>query len=186
MEPSSSSSDFLSLSVLLQNVHSDLRRLAAWHRRRLPVGPTLQTTALVNEAYLRLAALKRMRWTDEPHFLAVASSVMRHVLFDYVRKRLAQRRGCDASHHQLDEARAAASSRDESLLLDVHHALRRLETVHPQHGRIVELRFFGGMSDDEIAAALGISARTVRRNWANARAWLSRELTGSADKVVNG
>lgn len=169
------------LNTLIPLVHRELRRLA---RRRLAgerAGITLQPTDLVNEAYLRLVDIKEAHWQDREHFFAVAVQVMRRILVDASRTRGAQKRGDGVRAIPLQEAeQGAASPATDLLALD--EALRKLEAVDPRKARIVELRFFIGLSVDEAAQALGVSPETVKRDWRLAKAWLSQELSTGASK----
>ncbi|AHG88423.1 RNA polymerase sigma factor [Gemmatirosa kalamazoonensis] len=163
------------LEQLVPLVYDELRRIA--HRQlaaRAP-GATLQTTGLVHEAYLKLVDQSRARWSDRAHFLAVASLAMRHVLVDRAKARLAQKRGGGRVRVSLDEDRIAADDQPEALL-QLHEALERLAAVEPRLARVVECRFFGGLTQEEIAESLGIAVRTVERDWAKARVLLRRAL----------
>ena len=138
-------------------------------------GRTLQTTALVNEAYLRLVDIRRMQWRDRAHFLAMAARIMRRILVEAARARRTQRRGGGIDYVTLDEAVVVAP--DQSLdLLALHDALEELAAVSPRKSQVVELRFFGGLTVEETAAVLDVSGDTVRRDWRLAKAWLFREL----------
>ena len=141
-------------------------------------GHTLQTTALVNEAYLRLVDLDRVQWQDRIHFFAMSARLMRRILVDFARARRARKRGDGAHKVDLDEALAvtdAACAR----VADLDDALETLAAIDDRKCRVVECRFFGGMTNEEIAAALNVSPETVMRDWKFARAWLERELKGS-------
>jgi RNA polymerase sigma factor (TIGR02999 family) len=159
---------------LVPIVYEELRRLAHHHMRGERAGHTLQTTALVNEVYLRLAGIDGLRWRDRAHFFAMAATLMRRVLVDYARQRGREKRGAGISVISLDENAVVAQSAVDIIALD--EALARLAAVDPQQGRVVELRFFAGLSVDETAEALGISAATVKRDWATAKLWLYNEL----------
>lgn len=169
------SGDRGSLDRLMPLVHDELRRLAAAHMRRERADHTLQATALAHEAYMRMVNLDRIDWEGRAHFFAVAAGVMRRILIDHARKRRALRRGAGAPHVPLEEGLRLADDRPEELV-DLDEALQRLAVLDPRQERIVELRFFGGLSVEETGAVLGISARTVKREWAVARAWLRAEL----------
>jgi DNA-directed RNA polymerase specialized sigma24 family protein len=145
--------------ALVPIVYEELRRLAHHYMKGERANHTLQTTALVNEAYLRLTDLTRMQWRDRAHFFAMAATLMRRILVDHAR----------------DRARAAGSTVD-ALALD--EALDRLAAIDPQHARIVELRYFAGLTIEETSEALGISPATVKREWTWARAWLHQQLGG--------
>ncbi len=156
-------------------VHRELRRLAHHYMRGERVGHTLDTTALVNEAYLRLAGIDAMQWRDRAHFFAMAATLMRRVLVDYARQRAREKRGAGISVTSLDENAVAPQAAVDVLALD--EALARLAAVDAQQSRVVELRFFTGLSVEETAEALGISPATVKRDWATAKLWLYNELT---------
>ena len=156
-------------------IYEELRRVAHRQLRGERTEHTLGTTALVHEAYLELLKLDRIRWHGRAYVLAAASQAMRRVLIDYAVSRRAQKRGGGMATVPLDDAFAMAVSRgDELLALD--EALDRLALVNERYGRVVECRFFGGMSVEDTAQALGTSPATVKRDWTLARAWLNREL----------
>ena len=156
-------------------VYGELRAIAHGRLRNEPAGHTLNTTALVHEAYLKLVNQDRVDWQNRAHFFAVAARAMRRILIDYAVARKAQKRGGERRKVPLDEVVIMADQRsDELLALD--EALRRLETINERHGRVIECRFFAGMSIEETAEALDISPATVKRDWTLARAWLHREL----------
>jgi RNA polymerase sigma factor (TIGR02999 family) len=159
---------------LVPIVYEELRRLAHHHMRGERAGHTLQTTALVNEVYLRLAGIDGLRWRDRAHFFAMAATLMRRVLVDYARQRGREKRGAGISVISLDENAVAAQPAVDIVALD--EALARLAAVDPQQSRVVELRFFAGLSVDETAEALAISPATVKRDWATAKLWLYNEL----------
>jgi RNA polymerase sigma factor (TIGR02999 family) len=161
---------------LLPIVYEELRRLAHRHMRGERKGHTLQTTALVNEVYLRLAGVDALRGRDRAHFFAMAATLMRRVLVDYARRRGREKRGAGVSVISLDENAIVPREGVDVVALDA--ALERLAAVDPQQSRVVELRFFAGLSVEETADVLGISAATVKRDWATAKLWLYRELTG--------
>jgi RNA polymerase sigma-70 factor (ECF subfamily) len=161
---------------LVPLVYEELRRLAHYYLRGERAGHTLQTTALVNELYVRLAGIKDLQWRDRAHFFAMAGTLMRRVLVDYARYRGRDKRGGGLLVTSLDDHAVTPGQSVDILALD--EALERLATVDPQQGRIVELRFFAGLSVEETAAALDISPATVKRDWATAKMWLHRELTG--------
>ena len=160
---------------LVPIVYEELRRLAHHYMRGEREGHTLQTTALVNEAYLRLAGIDGLQWRDRAHFFAMAATLMRRVLVDYARQRGRDKRGAGVSVTSLDEHAIAPQQAVDVVALD--EALERLAAVDPQQGRVVELRFFAGLSVKETAEALGVSAATVKRDWATAKLWLYHELT---------
>jgi RNA polymerase sigma factor (TIGR02999 family) len=163
-------------------VYDELRRLARAHRRRWQGDETLDTTALVHEAYLRLVDQSSPDWKDRAHFLAVASRAMRHILIDYARARRARKRGGSRERLSVEQMEAAlergsdVSDASAEALVALEEALQRLERQNPRQARIVECRFFGGMTVPETAEALGTSPSTVTRGWAAAQAWLYRDL----------
>jgi RNA polymerase sigma factor (TIGR02999 family) len=142
-------------------------------------GHILQTTALVNEMYLRLAGIDGLQWRDRAHFFAMAATLMRRVLVDYARQRGREKRGAGVTVTSLDEHLVAAQPAVDVVALD--DALERLAVVDPQQSRVVELRFFAGLSVEETAEALAISPATVKRDWATAKLWLYNELRADAD-----
>jgi RNA polymerase sigma-70 factor, ECF subfamily len=163
-------------SRVIDALYSQLREIAAGFMRRERPDHTLQPTVLVNEAYLRLLGQRGIAWQDRGHFFCLAARVMRRILLDSARARAALKRGGKALHQvDLEEGHRAAVQPGEKLL-DLDAALRRLNTIDPKQARIVELRFFAGMKESEIAEVLGISERTVKREWQMARAWLHAEL----------
>jgi len=173
------------LERLLPMVYAELRAIAAKHLRSERPGHTLQPTALANEAYLRLRGLSDVPWHDRAHFFAIASRVMRRVLVDHARANLAQKRGAGAPVLQIVDVlhmelhKGATSTMDAAELIDLDRALDRLAAEEPRLSRVIELRFFGGLSIDEVAALLGCSPRTAKRDWAFARAWLLHRLRDS-------
>lgn len=164
---------------LLPAIYSELHRQAERAMRRENPEHTLQATALVHEAYLRLVDQKRAAWKNRAQFFGVAAQVMRRILVDHARERLAAKRGGGAQRLTLGHADAAAvGSADGGLdVLALHEALEALADLDPQQARLVELRYFSGLNIEETAEALGISPATVKREWAVARAWLKRELS---------
>jgi RNA polymerase sigma factor (TIGR02999 family) len=160
---------------LVPIVYDELRKVAHHYMRGEHPGHTLQTTALVNEAYLRLAGVERLQWRDRTHFFAMAAMLMRRILVDYARERGRDKRGGGVSITSFDEQVAGGNRDVDVLALD--EALTRLAAMDPQQERIVELRFFAGLTVEETAAELGISSATVKRDWAIAKAWLYHELT---------
>ena len=164
---------------LVPIVYEELRRLAHHYMRGERAGHTLQTTALVNEVYLRLAGIDALRWRDRAHFFAMAATLMRRVLVDYARQRGREKRGAGVAVTSLDENAVAAQPAVDIVALD--EALERLAAVDPQQSRVVELRFFAGLSVEETAEALGISPATVKRDWATAKLWLFNELRTDED-----
>ena len=161
---------------LLPLVYDELRRLAAHYLQRERPGHILQPTALVHEAYLRLVDQTRTDWQNRAHFFGAASLVMRRVLVDQARQHKAAKRGGAEQRVTLDEGLAFAPEREVDLLA-LEDALAKLEQVDPQKSRLVELRFFGGLSAGEAAEVLGVSETTVTRQWRAAKAWLHRELS---------
>lgn len=158
-------------------VYAELRRMAAQQLRREESGHTLQPTALVHEAFMRLCGSEPAAWQNRAHFFAVCAQIMRHVLTDHARAHLREKRGGGAAHVPLDAAETVAlDERVDHAALD--DALRALERLDPRKGRIVELRYFAGLGIDETAELLGIAPITVRREWTRAKAWLYRELAG--------
>jgi len=162
------------LEHLSRAVQAELRQIASFYLRKEGSGHTLQPTALVNEAYVRLMQWKSAEWSDRAHFYAVAAQIMRHVLVNQALARGRHKRGPDAILIPLDEANSATARGAEIIALD--EALKALAEFDERKSRIVELRFFGGLNADEIAEVLQISSRTVQREWDLARAWLFREL----------
>ena len=170
--------DQSALGKLTPVVYQDLRRLA----RRCLVGEraghSLQATALVNEAYMRLVDYRRMKWQDRAHFLAVSAQLMRRILVEHARRHNL-RRGGGIGHVSLERAPEVGSGRPRDVIA-LDDALNELARMDPRKAQVVELRYFGGLSVKETAEALGISAQTVMRDWSSAKAWLYRELTGGA------
>jgi len=168
-----------SLRRVLPAVYNELRRLAHYHLRKERPGHTLQSTALVHEAYLRLIKQDPIRFNSREHFFAVAAHLMRQILVDYARQRKAAKR--DGGYAlELDESIAFRKARSVDLLA-LDEALNRLSRLDPQQCQVVELRFFAGLSIEETSRALGISPATVKRDWAMARVWLHREMSGTED-----
>ena len=164
---------------LLPLVYQELHGQAARAMRREAGEHTLQATALVHEAYLRLIDQRRVEWRNRAQFMGVAAEVMRRVLVDHARSRLAAKRGGGVQRVTLDEEGHDAAPDAGLDILELHEALERLASMDPPQSRIVELRYFGGLSIEETAEAMHISPATVKREWAIARAWLRRELQGS-------
>lgn len=168
------------LDRLLPAVYDELKAMAHGRLRMERDGHTLNTTALVHEAYLKLIQQERVEWQSRAHFFAVAAQAMRRVLIDYARARGAERRGGDAAHVSLDEERDAAgdvfTEQSAADLLTLNGALDDLAVFDARAAHIVEWRFFGGLGHDEIATILGVSEVTVRRSWTSARAWLREKL----------
>jgi RNA polymerase sigma factor (TIGR02999 family) len=164
---------------LVPMVYQDLRRLARNQLRRDHQGWTLETTGLVHEAWLRLVDADRVDWQDRGHFLGVAARAMRQVVIEYARRRSAEKRGGGVRAATLDEQVIPIDEHAE-WLLDLNEALERLAAHRVRLARVVECRFFAGLSNEETAEALGSSVRTVKRDWTFARSWLQRELGGTA------
>jgi RNA polymerase sigma factor (TIGR02999 family) len=169
------SGDPAALERLIPLVYNELWRLARAYMRRQQPDHTLQTTALVNEAYLRLIDVNQVSWQNRAHFYAVSAQLMRRVLVDLARARSADKRGGGAPFVTFNEALEVASERGSEIVA-LDEALAQLATLSPRQTQIVELRYFGGLNEEEIAEVLDISPRTVRRDWNLARAWLKREL----------
>jgi RNA polymerase sigma factor (TIGR02999 family) len=166
------------LSELIPLVYDELRRLAAYHLRRERSNHTLQTTALVHEAYLRLVDQRHVDWKNRSHFFGVAAHLMRRILLMHARRIHAAKRGGRAARISLDEA-VVFTREHSSELIFLDELLTRLAALDPQQARVVEFRFFGGLSVEETAELIGISTATVKRDWAMAKAWLAREMGGS-------
>ncbi len=165
----------MALDQLLPLVQGTLHRLARRHVNRERAGHTLQTTALVNEAFIRLVGQQDVDWQSRTHFFAVSAQVMRHILVDYARQRASGKRGGEFRHVTLDGELAVSDERSAELVA-LDDALEVLATINPRGSRIVEMRYFGGMNNKEIAQVLLVSETTVERDWRLARAWLHREL----------
>jgi len=159
-------------------VYAELRAIAARHLRAERAGHTLQPTALVSEAYLRLRGLGNVPWHDRAHFFAIASRIMRRILVDHARANLAQKRGAGSAMVQINDVlhEGAAPAMDAAELIDLDRALDRLAAEEPRLSRLIELRFFGGLNIDEVAEVLDCSPRTAKRDWSFARAWLLHRL----------
>jgi RNA polymerase sigma factor (TIGR02999 family) len=170
-----SKGDDSALEQLTPLVYGDLRKLAGWLMRDERPGHTLQPTALVNEAYLRLAGDKKVTWQNRAHFLAVAAHVMRHILVDYARHRNRLKRGGGIEILPLEDALVFAPEASRSLL-ELNDALQHLSEKDPRKARVVELRYFGGLTVDEAAEVLQISPNTVMRDWEFSKAWLRTEI----------
>ncbi|HYR89632.1 MAG TPA: sigma-70 family RNA polymerase sigma factor [Terriglobia bacterium] len=168
--------DRQALDALVPLVYEELRRRAGSYMRSEKPGHSLQPTVLVHEAYLRLVDQDGINWQNRSHFFAVASQILRHILVDHARARHRLKRGGEAFRVTWVED-FGVQQREGIDLMALHDALERLSESDPQQGRIVELRFFGGLSIEETAEALNISSATVKREWSMARAWLYRELT---------
>ena len=169
------------LDRLIPIVYDELRTIASRQLAREWRHDRLQTTTVVNEAYVKLFAQRQVDWQNRGHFFAIAAQLMRRILVDHARRELREKHGGGAIHVELDDAlsKPAEPSLDVIDALALDAALQKLEALDPDQGRIVELRFFGGLTVEETAAALGISPATVKREWAIAKGWLYRELTGA-------
>lgn len=182
--------DAAAVDSLWPLVQDDLRRLARRQLAQERVDHTLQRTALVNEAFIRLAGQRSVEWLNREQFLSLAATIMRRVLVDHARKRGAQRRGNGAAHLSLHDTRAALELDQRQVsapfendcvdVLAIDSAMLRLEAFDAGQSRIVELRYFGGLTLEETAEVVGVSLATVKREWAMARAWLQRELTATS------
>lgn len=166
------------LDRLLPAVYQELRRLAGQYLRRERMDHTLQATALVHEAYLRLIDQKNVQWQNRAHFYGVAAQMMRRILVDHARRHLSEKRGGEQQILSLDDAIALPERRHGSLVA-LDDALTRLAEIDERKCRVVELRFFGGLSVEETAEALSVAPATVMRDWAMAKAWLLREMSGA-------
>ena len=174
-----SGGDSSALETLIPAIHGELQRLARRQMRREREGHTLQTTALVNEAYLRLVDLSRIRWQDRAHFFAMSARLMRRILVDHARSRRYLKRGGGAVRVSFDEA-LAVSRESAADLVALDDALQALARLDPRKGQVVELRYFGGLSVDETANVLQVSPETVIRDWRLSKAWLLREVSRRA------
>ena len=159
-------------------MHDELRRLAKRHMARERPNHTLQASALVNEAYLRLIDLKQMKWQNRAHFFAMSARLMRQILVDFARRKHYQKRGGEAVRVTLDENLAVSNDRTNDLVA-LDDALQALASANPRVSQVVELRYFGGLNNEEISGVLKISENTVTRDWNMARAWLYQELSES-------
>jgi RNA polymerase sigma-70 factor (ECF subfamily) len=171
-----SNGDEAALKRLMPLMYEELRRLAHSYMRNERVGHTLETGALVNEAYLKLIDQRQLRCRDRTHFIAIACRLMRRVLVDHARTHTRQKRGGGDIKITLEDAAGVSTERSRELLA-LDEALDRLADLDPRRSRVVELRMFGGLSNDEIAEELNLSTKTVTRDWRMAQAWLRRELT---------
>jgi len=165
------------MARLFELLYADLRLIADGRLRRESSGHTLQPTALVHEAYLRLVDQTRCRWQNRAHFLAVASQAMRRILVDHARGKQRVKRGGAWKRVSLDEALDVSGEQGAEHIIVLDTALRKLETSQPEKARVVEMRYFGGLTNEECAEVLQVSARTVIRYWDYAQAWLYREMT---------
>lgn len=172
--------DASALHALLPLVYEEMRRLAGAYLREESAGHTLQPTALAHEAYLRLLDQRHVSWQNRAHFMGLAAQAMRRILIDHARRRGAQKRGGDAVHVTLEDSDAIAEGAEPLGVAadDLNDALDRLAALDERQARVVELRFFTGLSVEETAEVLGVSPATVKRDWTLARAWLHRDLKG--------
>src|SRR5215510_8739953 len=178
-----SNGDRAALDQLMPIIYEELRHLANRYMQRERADHTLSTTALVHEAYLRLIDQRQVRWQNRAHFFAVAAQMMRRILIDHARSHQYAKRGGGAIQVSLDEAAAVTEARAAELLA-VDEALERLTALDARKGRIVELRFFGGLTEEETAEVIGVSLPTVQREWRAAKAWLRRMLAaGEIDEA---
>ena len=172
-----SDGDKAALDQLIPVVYDELRRQASRYLRRERPGHTLQTTALVNEAYLRLVDQKNVRWQNRAHFFGIAAQLMRRILVDHARTKHRAKRGGAALRVSINDAMVMTKDRDIDLVA-LDEALNHLAKLDPQQSKVVELRFFSGLNVEETAEVLGISPATVKRDWSVAKAWLHREISG--------
>lgn len=175
-----SKGDESALERLMPLVYDELHRLAHQHMKQERAGHILQTSALINEAYLRLVDRPRIHWENRAQFFGIAARVMRRILVDDARKRKSDKRGSDAIHVTLNEATIVAHEQAANVMA-LDDALKSLEEIDPRQSQIVELRFFGGLSIDETAEVLKVSPGTVMRDWTFARAWLKNEMSGASE-----
>jgi RNA polymerase sigma-70 factor (ECF subfamily) len=170
-----SNGDQEALAELIPQIYDELRRLASFYLQSERVNHTLQTTALVHEAYLRLVDQKQVEWSNRNHFFGVAAQMMRRILVDHARKHVSLKRGGSFSRISLEEAAVFSRERPRELIA-VDELLTRLASIDPEGSRIVELRFFAGLSLEETAEVTGLSTAKIRREWSAAKAWLTREI----------
>ncbi len=169
--------DQSALNELTPQVYRELHRVAHRYMSREPRGHTLQTSALINEAYVRLIDSRNMNWQNRAHFFGICARLMRQILTDFARSRLSQKRGCDVPPLSLDES-LEVSLEPSTDLVALNDALNRLAALDPRKSQVVELRFFGGLTTEEAAEVLRVSPHTVLRDWKLAKVWLHRELAG--------
>jgi RNA polymerase sigma factor (TIGR02999 family) len=174
-----SDGDHEALNRLMPLVYQELKRMARYYMRRERADHTLQTSALVNEAYIRLVDYKKMRWQDRAHFFAVAAQAMRRILVEHARGHTRAKRGGDARKVSLDEAATLADGKAANMVA-LDDALKSLAEFDPRKSQIVELRYFGGLNIDETAEVIGVSPATVKREWTTAKIWLHREVTNAS------
>jgi RNA polymerase sigma-70 factor, ECF subfamily len=163
---------------ILPRIYDELRRLAGSYLRRERSDHTLQPTALVHEAYMKLIDQRNVRWQNRAHFFGIAAQVMRRILMDHARKHLAEKRGGEAEKLPLEDEILVVSHGRSAELLALDEALERLGAMDPQKAKIVELRYFGGLSIEETAEVIGVSVPTINRQWRMAKAWLYSEISG--------
>lgn len=176
-----SKGDKEALDKLLPLVYNELHRQAAAYLRRERIGHTLQTTALIHEAYVRLVDQKSVQWQNRAHFFGIAAQLMRRILVDHARTKKRVKRGGSDIRVSFTEATIKAQAQDLDIVA-LDEALERLARIDEQQSRIVELRFFSGLTVEETAEVLGISPATVKRDWSMAKAWLHREISGEVGK----
>ena len=174
-----SKGDEMALENLMPLVYDELRRMAKGYMRRQPSGHTFQTTELIHEAYLKLANREVQNWQNRAHFFGVASTAMRHILVDYARSKQSQKRGGWQERVTLTENHAVTGDQSNDVIA-LDDALKTLAALDERKSRVVELKFFGGVTNEEIAEVLKISTDTVKRDWRFARTWLLRELAAAA------
>ena len=173
------SGDSSALADVFPLIYDELRRLAQQQLQREPDGHTLSPTALVHEAYMRLIDYSRMEWQGRAHFMAVAATAMRRILVDHARGHRSAKRGGMLKRISIDDVELGTEDRAE-LLIAIDDALGRLKEIDPRQAQVVECRFFGGMTEEETAEALGIGLRTAKRDWAKAKVWLHREIAAES------
>src|SRR5688572_5147259 len=178
-----SGGDKAALERMMPIVYGELHRLAHRYMNRENRGHTLQTSALVNEAYLRLVDQRNVEWHNRAHFFAIAAQMMRRILVDYARSHLYAKRGAGAVHVSLTHA-GLVSNEATAEVNALDEALTRLQSIDPQQARVVELRFFGGLTIKETAEAMAISVDMVKREWSTAKAWLYREMNSRGNETV--
>lgn len=174
-----SDGDRAALDRVTPMIYDELHRLAHYYMNRERAGHTLQTSALVNEAFVRIVDQRNIKWNNRAHFFAIAAQMMRRILVDYARSHLYAKRGGGAVHVSLDQA-GFVSNEPTAEVTALDEALIKLEAIDPQQARVVELKFFGGLTIRETAEVMGISVDMVKREWSTARAWLYREMTGNS------
>jgi RNA polymerase sigma-70 factor, ECF subfamily len=180
-----SNGDQEALADLIPQIYDELRRLASTYLRAERLDHTLQTTALVHEAYLRLVDQKQVEWSNRNHFFGVAAQMMRRILLDHARKHVSLKRGGSFARISLEQAAVFSRERPRELIV-VDELLKRLASLDPQGCRIVELRFFAGLSLEETAEVTGLSTAKVRREWSATKAWLMREMSRSSSNEPHG